>query len=213
MASFWAPFKTKRYWRQYTIALAFVTVAVVFIIILVKNTSLANAIVAFGTLILALITTISIINANDQAKRDRKERWINEIVEWAIQVINWRSANKGIFRGITGAKSPKGQRLRKYAHIIELEETLAGMRGRNQYAEKITLKLSPNLHDAVEKLIKGVEDYAKILADWQQAIDSDIALADDKSSAEKASVAERQVGELADKVIEEATKLKTRDIS
>jgi hypothetical protein len=213
MASFWAPFKTRRYWRQYVIALAFVSVAVVFLIILVRNTSLANAIVAFGTLILALITTLSIINANDQAKRDRKERWINEIIDWAIAVINWRSAQKGALRNITGTRSSKGQRLRKYAHIIELQEALVGMRGRNQYAERITIKLSPNLHEAVKRLIKGIDDYAKMLVEWQQSIDVDIALADDKSYADKANASEHQVSELADSVIEEATKLKTRGIS
>jgi hypothetical protein len=212
MANFWAPFKTKQYWRQYTIALAFVTVAVVFLIILVRNTSLANAIVAFGTLILALITTLSIINANDQAKRDRKERWINEIIEWAVNVINWRSQNKGIFRDITTIRSPEEQRLHKYAHIIELRETLAGMRGRNQYAEKITQKLSTSLHEAVEKLMKGIEDYIKMLDDWQHAMATDISLVDNKDYAGKASESERQVGELADKVIEEATKIKTRNI-
>jgi Ca2+/Na+ antiporter len=212
MSRFLAPFKTKKYWRQYAIALVFFFIAVVFLIILMRNTSLANAIVAFGTLILALITTFSIINANYQAKRDRKERWINEIIEWAINIINWRSENKGVFRDIKTIKSPEEQRLHKYAHIIELTETLAGMRGRNQYAEKITFQLSASLHGAVEKLIKGVEEYIKMLDDWQRAIAADIALADDKDFAGKAAASERQVGELADKVIEEATKIKTRNV-
>jgi hypothetical protein len=212
MASFWAPFKTKRYWKQYVIALVFFLVAVVFLIILVKNTNLANAIVAFGTLILALITTFSIINANDQERRDRKERWLNEIIDWAINIINWRSENRGVFRDITGIKSLEEQRLRKYAHIVELKETLDGMRGRNQYAEKITSKLSPNLHEAVEKLIRSVGDYVKMLEVWLYAIDADIAQADDKNYASKAKAFEHQVGELADKVIEEAAKIKTRNI-
>ena len=212
MANFWSPFKTKKYWRQYAIALVFFCIAVVFLIILMRNTNLANAIVAFGTLILALITTFSIINANDQARRDRRERWINEIIEWAINIINWRSENKSVFRDITSIKSPEEQRLHKYAHIIELKETLAGMRGRNQYAEKITLKLSASLHVAVEKLIKGVEEYILMLETWLYAIDANITQADDKSYASRANASERQVGELADKVIEEAAKIKTRNI-
>jgi len=212
MANFWAPFKTKRYWKQYTIALVFFAVAVVFLVILMRNSSLANAMVAFGTLILALITTISIINANDQQKRDRKERWINEIIEWAINIVNWRSENRGIFRDITTIRSPEEQRLQKYARIIELKDTLAGMRGRNQYAGKITLKLSPGLHGAAEELINSVEDYRKMLDDWQQATAADISFADDKDYATKADASERRVGELADRVIEEAAKLKTRGI-
>jgi hypothetical protein len=212
MPSFWAPFKTKRYWRQYAIALVFFAIAVVFLVVLMRNSSLANAMVAFGTLILALITTLSIINANDQAKRDRRERWINEIIDWAINIVNWRSENRGVFRDISTIKSPEEQRLHRYAHIIELKETLAGMRGRNQYAEKITLKLSPSLHEAAEKLIKGVEDYRKMLDDWQRAVDAKAAQADDKNYADQASVFERQVSELADRVIEEAAKIKTRGI-
>jgi hypothetical protein len=212
MPSFWAPFKTKRYWRQYTIALVFFVIAVVFLVVLMRNSSLANAMVAFGTLILALITTLSIINANDQAKRDRRERWINEIIDWAINIVNWRSENRGVFRDISTIRSPEEQRLHKYAHIVELRETLAGMRGRNQYAGKITSKLSPSLHEAVEKLIKGVEDYRKMLEDWQHAVDAKTAQADDKNYADQASIFERQVSELADKVIEEAAKIKTRGI-
>jgi hypothetical protein len=165
--------------------------------------------VAFGTLILALVTTLSIINSNEQEKRDRKERWLNEIIEWAINIINWRSENKDVFRDIISIKSPKEQRMRKYAHIIEVKETLVGMRGRNQYAYKITLKLSPSLHKAVEKLIKSVEEYIEMLDNWQHAIAADIAVADDENYANKATTSERQVDELADKVIEEAAKIKT----
>ncbi len=212
MASFWAPLKTRKYWKQYAIALIFFFIAVVLLIMLVRNTSLANAIVAFGTLILALITTFSIINANDQARRDRKERWINEIIEWAINISNWRSENRSIFRDIAMVRSPEEQRLHKYAYIIELKETLAGMRGRNQYADRIALKLSQNLHVAVDRLIKGVEEYAKMLDTWLYAIEAKIARADDKNYANQASDFEHQVGELAGRVIEEAAKLKTRGI-
>jgi hypothetical protein len=212
MANYWAPFKTKKYWKQYIIALVFFAIAVVFLIVLMRNSSLANAMVAFGTLILALITTLSIINSNDQARRDRRERWVNEIIEWAINIVNWRSENRGVFRDITTIRSPEEQRLHKYAHIIELKETLAGMRGRSQYAERITSKLSSSLHEAVGRLIKGIEDYRKMLETWQYAIDAKIAQADDKNYANQASTIEHQVGELADRVIEEAAKIKTRGI-
>lgn len=212
MASFWSPFKTKRYWKQYAIVAGFLLIAIAFLNILSHSPSLANAMVAFGTLILALVTTLSIINSNEQEKRDRKERWLNEIIEWAVNIINWRSENKDAFRDIISIKSPKEQRMRKYAHIIEVKETLVGMRGRNQYTSKITLKLSPSLHKAVEKLIKGVEEYIEMLDNWQHAIAADIALADDENYANKANTSERQVDELADKVIEEAAKIKTGDI-
>jgi len=212
MPSFWSPLKTRKYWKQYAIALIFFFVALAFIFLLMQNASLANATVAFGTLILALITAISIINANDQSKRDRKERWINEIIEWAIKLINWRSENKGVFRDISRIRSHKEQRLHKSAHIIELREALAGTHGRNQYAQRIALKISPSLYGPVDRLVKGVEDYIKLLDDWQHAIDTDISLVDDKGYAEKANTAERFIGELADKVIEEAARIKTRGI-
>ena len=51
-----------------------------------------------------------------------------------------------------------------------------------------------------------------MLETWQHAIDADIAQADDKNYANKANASEHQVGELADRVIEEATKIKTRSI-
>jgi hypothetical protein len=48
-----------------------------------------------------------------------------------------------------------------------------------------------------------------MLDNWQHAIAADIAVADDENYANKAITSERQVDELADKVIEEAAKIKT----
>ncbi len=65
----------------------FLVVAVYFIKMARSDTSLANALVAFGTLILALVTALSILNSINREKRDRKERLFNEIIGWAENII------------------------------------------------------------------------------------------------------------------------------
>jgi len=62
----------------------------VFILVLKYDPKLSNAYVAFGTLALALVTGVlafftwwSIRNSNEKEERDRKERLLNEIIEWA----------------------------------------------------------------------------------------------------------------------------------
>ena len=74
----------------------------VFILVLKYDPQLSNAYVAFGTLALALVTGVlafftywSIRSRNAQEKRDRKERLINEIIEWVEDVarLNFKIYN------------------------------------------------------------------------------------------------------------------------
>ncbi|HUT97164.1 MAG TPA: hypothetical protein VMW60_03485, partial [Dehalococcoidales bacterium] len=62
-------------------------------VLLWGDQQLSNAYIAIGTLILAAATAIlaflswrNIKSGYDKEKRDRKERWLNEIVEWAQDV-------------------------------------------------------------------------------------------------------------------------------
>ena len=76
------------------IALAFMLAWLTYtIIILKKDPALANAYVAVGTLILAIVTALlvgftwlNIRNTHEKEERDRKERLLNEIIEWAEDV-------------------------------------------------------------------------------------------------------------------------------
>jgi hypothetical protein len=190
------------------------------ILIFQRDPQLAGAYTAVGTLILASVTAflafftfLSVKSGYDREKRDRKERWLNEIIEWAINIINWRSEHKMVFKDIVDTKNIRDTQLRKYAHVIEVKESFVGMRGRNQYICKIALKLGPGLHKAAEKLIKSIEKNISLLDNWQHAIAADIAVVDDGNYANSADTSARQVTKLASKVIEEATEIKAKDIS
>ena len=76
------------------IALAFMLAWLTYtIIILKKDPALANAYVAVGTLILAIVTALlvgftwlNIRNTKEKERRDSEERLLNEIIEWASNV-------------------------------------------------------------------------------------------------------------------------------
>ena len=87
----------KKFWKQYLVFVLMFFLTIGFYLALEANPKTSEAIVAFGTMILALVTAISILNSNAQEKRrgeetlarenrDRKERLLNEIIEWAIDV-------------------------------------------------------------------------------------------------------------------------------
>lgn len=73
------------------VVLLFAIIYAIFFLQIWKDTALANAYVAIGTLALALVTTISIgvtLWLENQRKKDvRKEQVLKEIIEWALSAI------------------------------------------------------------------------------------------------------------------------------
>jgi hypothetical protein len=78
----------KDHWRSLLAIVLVFIVCIVFINMLWGNPNLATAFVAFGTLLLVIVTAMTIDNIRAQEKRNRKERWLNEIIEWAEDVAN-----------------------------------------------------------------------------------------------------------------------------
>jgi Ca2+/Na+ antiporter len=87
-----------RNWRVLLLGALFTVVFILFIVSVWKDPNLAQACVALGTLVLALVTALNIMNSNAQERRrreeeiareqkDRRERLLNEIVEWAEGVL------------------------------------------------------------------------------------------------------------------------------
>jgi hypothetical protein len=53
---------------------------------LISNVAFGTGILAIATITLALFTYWNIHSHNAQEKRDRKERWLNEIIEWSVDI-------------------------------------------------------------------------------------------------------------------------------
>ena len=78
----------------YAVFIAFLIIWLAYTVFILKNDpGLANAYVAIGTLILAIVTALlvgftwlNIKNSSEREKRDRKERLLNEIIEWVTEI-------------------------------------------------------------------------------------------------------------------------------
>ena len=184
---------------------------------------------AVGTLILALVTSLLVVltwatirKGDQKEERDRKERLLNEIIKWAIDVTNKRSESKKIFKEMAGITDTKQQEIFTHAHIVEVMESYVGMSGINRYIENITPESEQGLRDAVVKLIDDLETYIDFLDEWgrvkadaiaHNAIKEEEYIAREGEYTTRADEHVSQLEISAKKVIEEAVKIKTRDIS
>lgn len=178
-------------------------------IILLKNDpSLANAYIAVGTLILALVTALlvfvtylSVKSGYDRENRDREERLLNEIIEWAVNLMKC-SFETGfeIIPGLSDEKQWKLSRINwafRYQAIDAKSEYVKNVAS----AFKGELTLQANLEKVTEKL----KEIIKLLWEYARAKNGE-----EKSMAEKVNEGENSLWEITNKLIEEATKVKTR---
>ncbi len=179
--------------------------------------------ITLGAVLVALgIGIASILHTQSLQKRERRERLLNEIIDWAIDVSNKRSESKKIFKELVGITDIKQREIFTYAHTVEVKESYVGMRGKNQYIENITPESEQGLRDAVVKLIDDVGAYIEILDEWGRVKADAIAhnatkeeeyIAREGEYTEKADEHVLQLEVSTSKIIEEAAKIKTRDIS
>ena len=148
-------------------------------------------------------------------KAEKRQKLLNEIIEWAIDITNWRSEAKNIYKEMAGITDDKQQQVHMHAHIVEVKASFEGMGGRNQYISNIAGKFTKVLQKAVETLITDLEAYIEFLDDWQRVKADEIAnnLDVDYEYYTKADELALQIDESTDRVIEEAVKIKTRNLS
>lgn len=169
--------------------------------------TLVAVIVALG------IGVSSLIQTQRLQKRERIERLLNEIVEWAIDVTKWRP--KEIYKDMIDLSDELRLRKLIYSHIVGIMESFIEMRGRNQYISNISAMFSKDLEEAVGNLIDTLEIKIELLSEWKSTIANAISKGvkeDDEHYFKKAEEQEYQIERLALKVIEEATKVKTQNI-
>jgi len=167
---------------------------------------------ALSTMILAIAAFWAIRNSREQEKRDKDERLLNEIIEWALNFT--KRPSEKVFRDIAGAAGTEKVPLYVHAHIVEVMESFVGMSGKNLYISRIALKFEQGLQKAVEELIKDLDAYVKCLGQWQHELSNAIVrnIPDKEENTIKADEHVRRLEKSAHKVAEEATKIKTKDI-
>jgi len=154
--------------------------------------TLAAVIVALG------IGVASILHTRSLQTRERKERLLNEIIDWALDSAKPKYALA--LTSIDYTLSEEDQRSIIQVAQASYTRTLIV---RGEYIGKIAPIFTQDLSATVENVRKNLEEHSTLIHDWIKG----------KSTAESIGAHDNTVGQSANKVIEEATKLKTQDIS
>ena len=173
---------------------------------LIANPNMSIALSAFSTIALTIFASLTLFinlqlrkDAKDKEDRDRKERLLNEIIEWAIEVAKPKYA-LNLISVISSRSSIEDQ---SSALQISWASHIDTLIVRGDYIAKITLIFTKDLRIAVEEARNELKKQASYFCD----------LIHGKGSAEAIGKHNYELTQSAKKVIEEATKIKTRDIS
>jgi len=131
---------------------AFIALVTIFL----KDQNLASAMAALGTLVVALVAALTILNTNEQARRHRKEDLLKEIIEWPEAIIS-----SGFEPG-----GPKHRPATSYdEHLrlsaLELSRRLDLSEAKSQYMSDITFIFFKQEKD----LQKSVMEVGRLLAE------------------------------------------------
>jgi hypothetical protein len=155
--------------------------------------TLAAVIVALG------LGVASIIQTQRLQKIERRERLLNEIIEWATDVGKPKYF-LNFFSLISGTINEKDQIYTAQLGQASNTDTLV-MRGK--YISKIALIFTQDLIIAVENIRHDLEEHAKLITDW----------IDGKVTSGAIGEHDYALSQSSNKVIEEATKIKIKYIS
>ena len=200
-----------------------------FCIFLINNREIAIALTPWATLLLALAAFWAIRQNYSLHKRERKERLLNEIIEWALDISNCKG---NPFH--TESDKIRDEWSAKIVDTFSLEERFYDLENRGKYIQQIALKLEKGLGSAVGEVMSDIKGRRMQLIDsmgtrpthdldmdeMRKIIDiqsGKVETLDGLSEHAKKKLAlGKSAGKLrksVSKLIEEATEIKTRDIS
>ena len=173
------------------------------------------AVSALATLILAIAAFWAIRQNYNFRRQEKKERLLNEIIDWAINITEC-----GLEKEITTmSQIEDNEKIRQFvlARATELELSFARFRGRSRYIRNIVPVSEQDLQNTVDNLIKKLEVHIDLFTQMRGAI---LYKPGTKENIEARDMMSRKVRDhkleldkYANEVIEEAVKIKTRDIS
>ena len=156
-------------------------------------------------LLLASVAVWTIMDNRYGRILDRRERLLNEIIEWAVGI-----SKCGIEKGypdISNLIDLHVVWLKISNNIGDIILCFKEMRGKNQYISEIVKALDQDLREASKTLTDDFEEHIRLLSLCETY------MRDREKSWEKAVGHKHKLNFSAKKVIEEATTIKTRDIS
>jgi len=176
-------------------------------------------VISAGITLLAVFVALgigvsSLIQTNKLQKAEKRERLLNEIIEWAVDVTKGEVLME--ITDVTGIRDIRGARFYLYTTVDKLQFSFRQARTRGLYISGIVSILGADLQRAVGELIRNLEVHIQALRECMDAINSpacETTLDGAKSAARKTTDSKKLLDESATRVIDEAIKIKTRDIS
>ena len=160
---------------------------------------------AFATLLLALAAFLAIRHSSEQEKRNRKERLLNEITEWAEDIR--KSSSESIDPNEIIFDTPIEQ-IAAQRGFYNLRLRYQAISVKSEYLEGIAKKVFGNeLLSATEIVTQKLGEIIDVLKDCLTN-----RRASQKEKSEKVETYKKSLDSYAEDLIKEAVKIKTRDI-
>jgi len=135
----------------------------------------ATMVAAWTTLLVAYAAFRTIRSNREEEERDRKERLLNEVIEWALDVAKPKYALS--LEHLTPGTGNEGDKL--IARQLSLASNTDTLLVRGNYLAKITLIFTSSLKMAVDKVRDDLEKLNDLITDWVQGKDDNKAIVDD----------------------------------
>jgi len=169
---------------------------------------------SFATVVLAFVAVLTIWQNQNIKRSERRERLLNEIIEWAVDVTKGELLME--FADVSGIKDIRWSRLYLYTTVDKLQFGFRQARTRGLYISRTVSILGAGLQQTVGELVRNLEVHIQALKECIDSIDSpacETTLDGAMSAARKTTDTKKLLDESAAKVLEEAAKIKTKDVS
>ena len=190
----------------------FALIVGVFIQALIEQPGYATALVALGTLVLAIATAWSIDEARKREKRHREDELaqerrlrdkdeLNEIIEWAVDIAKCEIPAEAT--AVVSITNRERDRMVASAHMRMLANSFRAMIGKSLYMGKIAYMFGQELQLAVDKLTKDLETHLDLINKCVDAVNNN-KLAEFKSTIKELTEHWQQLDRSTDNVIAKA---------
>ena len=153
---------------------------------------IAAILIGGGTLFLGIMAWRTIRQTRNIQKAEKRERLLNEIIEWSINVFNCDIEALQLVN-VNDAK----------AYIMNLQQRYEAFNVKSKYIIKMASLFGRDLRIAVEKVTYDLGEHIKNLHHLYK----------DEVDAEEVGKHRYTLKQSANKLIEEAAKIKTKDIN
>ncbi len=181
---------------------------------------IAAILVGGGTFFLGIMAWRTIRQTRSIQKAEKKERLLNEIIEWGQFLASWPESK--ISQGLTSRYPIEGNVYTIiYGRIGKQIDDVLTVNGRNLYIIKLSKIFNAEFRNVITNTINHIDNYKEYLIQWKTELQGEvdkgtIGIKIEDNYLSKISNIDTYISNLivnAEKVIEEATKIKTRDIS